>query len=223
MCAGGGSARGPRWGLAWQYKHCAAPAGAVQAAPQTALQTGPACLSKVPTPPSSACRVERVGRDGERSTGTTLHTPTTPNAFCCLQRAELNERAEAASAALTRERLSNTVDMTGTTIGKRCVHRVCWVGGRPLGVAAAGWLAGGGRREGCFFDLCMPSCRNQDRRAIHRHHRPPDPTPSLPPQSPVLPDVRVPMRVACRLPPPSAADPHAFLPPSPHCQVCAYR
>lgn len=35
------------------------------------------------------------------------------------QRAELNERAEAMSAALTRERLSNTVDTTGTTIGKR--------------------------------------------------------------------------------------------------------
>lgn len=36
-----------------------------------------------------------------------------------VQRAELNERAEAMSAALTRERLSNTVDTTGTTIGKR--------------------------------------------------------------------------------------------------------
>jgi hypothetical protein len=35
------------------------------------------------------------------------------------QRAELNERAEAVSAALTRERLSNTVDTTGTTVGKR--------------------------------------------------------------------------------------------------------
>lgn len=35
------------------------------------------------------------------------------------QRAELNERAAAMSAALTRERLSNTVDTTGTTIGKR--------------------------------------------------------------------------------------------------------
>jgi glycyl-tRNA synthetase (class II) len=36
-----------------------------------------------------------------------------------VQRAELNERAEAVSAALTRERLSNTIDTTGTTIGKR--------------------------------------------------------------------------------------------------------
>lgn len=36
-----------------------------------------------------------------------------------LQRAELNEKAEAVSAALTRERLSNTIDTTGTTIGKR--------------------------------------------------------------------------------------------------------
>lgn len=42
--------------------------------------------------------------------------PTPP---CPMQRAELNERAEAMSAALTRERLSNTVDTTGTTIGKR--------------------------------------------------------------------------------------------------------
>jgi hypothetical protein len=41
----------------------------------------------------------------------------------CLPRAELNERAEAVSAALTRERLSNTIDTTGTTIGKRWVAR----------------------------------------------------------------------------------------------------
>ncbi len=39
--------------------------------------------------------------------------------LCPRQRAELNEKAEAMSAALTRERLSNTVDTTGTTVGKR--------------------------------------------------------------------------------------------------------
>lgn len=43
-----------------------------------------------------------------------------------MQRAELNAPAEAMSAALTRERLNNTVDTTGTTIGKRCALGEAW-------------------------------------------------------------------------------------------------
>ncbi|PSC72809.1 Glycyl-tRNA synthetase family [Micractinium conductrix] len=50
---------------------------------------------------------------------TPLTAPVKCTVFPLLQRAELNERAEAMSAALTRERLSNTVDTTGTSIGKR--------------------------------------------------------------------------------------------------------
>ncbi|EFN58464.1 hypothetical protein CHLNCDRAFT_34068 [Chlorella variabilis] len=62
-------------------------------------------------------------REGDDQRSVFSFTPVTAPVKCTvfplLQRAELNERAEAMSAALTRERLSNTVDTTGTTIGKR--------------------------------------------------------------------------------------------------------
>ncbi|KAL4457919.1 hypothetical protein ABPG75_012784 [Micractinium tetrahymenae] len=62
-------------------------------------------------------------REGDEARSVFRFTPVTAPVKCTvfplLQRAELNERAEAMSTALTRERLSNTVDTTGTTIGKR--------------------------------------------------------------------------------------------------------
>ena len=62
-------------------------------------------------------------REGDEQKAVFRFTPVTAAIKCTvfplLQRAELNERAEAVSAALTRERLSNTIDATGTTIGKR--------------------------------------------------------------------------------------------------------
>lgn len=62
-------------------------------------------------------------RDGdERRTVfrfTPLAAPTKCTVFPLLQRAELNERAEALSAALTAQGLSNTVDCTGASVGKR--------------------------------------------------------------------------------------------------------
>lgn len=62
-------------------------------------------------------------REGDEQRAVFRFTPITAPVKCTvfplIQRAELNERAEAVSAALTRERLSNTIDTTGTTIGKR--------------------------------------------------------------------------------------------------------
>ncbi|KAI7843806.1 hypothetical protein COHA_002704 [Chlorella ohadii] len=62
-------------------------------------------------------------REGDDQRTVFRFTPVTAPVKCTvfplLQRAELNEKAEAMSAALTRERLSNTVDTTGTTVGKR--------------------------------------------------------------------------------------------------------
>ncbi|GAB4820588.1 hypothetical protein N2152v2_007634 [Parachlorella kessleri] len=46
-------------------------------------------------------------------------SPIKCTVFPLLQRAELNQRAETMSEALTRAGLSNTIDVTGTTIGRR--------------------------------------------------------------------------------------------------------
>eukprot|EP00193_Tetraselmis_chui_P003500 CAMPEP_0177771360 /NCGR_PEP_ID=MMETSP0491_2-20121128/11534_1 /TAXON_ID=63592 /ORGANISM="Tetraselmis chuii, Strain PLY429" /LENGTH=689 /DNA_ID=CAMNT_0019288871 /DNA_START=54 /DNA_END=2123 /DNA_ORIENTATION=+ len=48
-----------------------------------------------------------------------LVAPTKATVFPLLQKPELNERARAISAALTRVKMSNIVDTTGTGIGKR--------------------------------------------------------------------------------------------------------
>ena len=76
------------------------------------------------------CFYTREG-DEQRSvfSFTPVSAPVKCTVFPLLQRAELNARAEAVAASLTRERLSNTIDTTGNTIGKRCVAVVGGGGG----------------------------------------------------------------------------------------------